>query len=218
LVVLTLVAKTAMDRLSIPPWGNPLGGGQSLEVAGDGSVGQEFTAPLPGLYRIEIALIRAADDDVHRVTIHLKDDLGSARDLSTVALDTQEVQEDIPYGFEFEPIRDSAGQTYYLYVESAGSMPGSAIAVGYSPDSVLEGACAYLNGVPLTGNLQFQTFYSLRTRDRIGLLLARMADGRPFVLGNKGLYLGLAMAYAVVFGVFLWLVVRAVLETPEERT
>jgi hypothetical protein len=173
---------------------------------------------LPGLYRIEIVLARATAHSGNRITIHLKDDPDSAQDLWTTSLDTLEVQDGIPYGFDFEPIRDSKGRTYYFYLESAGSLPGDAVAVYHSPHATLEGASAYLNHQPIAGNLQFRTYYSLRTRDRIVLLLTRMSEGRTHVLGTKGFYLGLSVAYALVLGTFLWLVARAALEAPEERT
>ena len=194
-----------------------MGGHLSPEVAGDTHVGQLFTAPMPGLYRIEIALARSTADGEARVTVHLKSDPASAEDLWAADLDTQDVYDGMLYGFEFAPIRASEGQTYYFYFESDESVPGDAIAVRYSPRAALEGASAYINGQPVAGNLQFHSFYSLRTRDRVDLLLARMVDGRPYMFGTPGFYVGLAVAYAVVLGTFLWLVTRAVLKTPEER-
>lgn len=217
LVALALIVRSSIDRLSVPPWGNPMGDRLSPEVAGDTYVGQLFTAPMPGLYRIEIALARSTAHSNAHITVHLKSEPASAEDLWTANLDTQDVYDGMLYGFEFAPIRGSQGQTYYFYFESDESVPGDAIAVRYSPHAALEGATTYLNGQPAAGNLQFHSFYSLRTRDRVNLLLARMADGRPYMFGTPGFYLGLAVAYALVLGTFLWLVIRAVLRTPEER-
>jgi hypothetical protein len=180
-------------------------------------VGQLFTAPLPGLYRIDIGLVRATSHGARDVTIHLRSAPTSPDDLRSAVLNTQAVEDGGPYGFEFEPIRDSKGQTFYFYLESAGSAPGDAMAARYDPETSLEGASAYLNGKPVSGNLQFNTFYSLRTRDRVDLLLTRMAEGRPYMLGSKGFYVGLAGAYVSVLGTFLWLVAKAVLQSPEER-
>jgi hypothetical protein len=215
-LTLAVIGKTSIDRLLFPPpWGNPRGDGLSAEVAGDTHVGQQFAAPLPGLYRIEIVLARATARNAHPVTFHLKTDPASAQDIWVADLNTSDVQDNRPYGFEFEPIRDSKGKSYYFYLESAASAPGDAIAVHYSPYATLEGASAYLGGQPVAGDLQFHTFYSLRTRDRIDLLLTQMAEGRPYIFGTKGFYVGMAVAYALVLGVFLLLIARVILEEAE---
>jgi hypothetical protein len=80
----------------------------------------------------------------------------------------------------------------------------------------LEGASATLNGQAVDGNLKFRTYYSLRTRDKVDVLLTRMAAGRPYLLGSKGFYAGLAVAYVIVLGIFLWYVAQTILE--DERT
>jgi len=216
MIALVVVAKTSVDHLSVPPWGNPVGESLSAEVAGNTHVGQMFTAPLPGLYRIEIAWVPAPIAKAQCVIFHLKTDPASTQDLWTADVDTRSVQGGMPYGFEFEPMRNSKGQAYYFYLESPGSAPGDAITVRYNPNAVLEGGSAYLDGQPVAGNLQFHTFYSLRTRDKIDLLLTRMTEGRPYLFGTKGFYIGLAVAYVLVLGAFLLQIARAVLEDLEE--
>jgi hypothetical protein len=69
--------------------------------------------------------------------------------------------------------------------------------VSYSPAAGLEGANAYLDGRPLPGSLTFHTYYNLRTRDRLGLFLSRMAEGPPHLTGSKAFYLVLAAAYTL---------------------
>jgi hypothetical protein len=213
MIALTIIAGTSVNSLSAPPWGNLIGGPESVSprVAENTHVGQLFTAQLPGLYRIELTLVPATVTPAHRVTFHLKADPAS-KDLWTAELPTHDLQADKLYGFEFEPIRDSQGQTFYFYLESPESTPADAIAVGYSPNAILEGASAYLNGQPVAGNLQFHTYYSLRTRDKFDLLLSRMAEGRPYMFGTKGFYIGLAVAYVLVLGMFLLQTAKALLK------
>jgi len=210
LVALALVVKTSLDRLTVPPWGNPAGDGPPLQVSGETQVGQQFTAPLPGLYRIEVMLDRPATAGSRPITFHLKTDPAATADLWTAPLNTGEIQQGVPYGFEFPPLRHSKGQSFYFYLESADSESGEGVAVRYSPEAVLEGASACLNGRPLTGELQFRTFYTLRTRDKADLLLSRMAEGRPYLLGAKGFYVALALTYALVLALFLLHTARAI--------
>lgn len=212
MIVLALVAKASVDRLSVHPWGNASGDSRSAEVVGNTRVGQGFTAPYPGLFRIELALDGARVNTPHPVTFHLKTSPSATEDLWSTEFSTSDTLSDPLRSFEFPVMRDSKARTYYFYLESPESPPGDALAVRYGPEAIVDGGSAYLNGQPVTGNLQFLTYYSLRTRDKADLLLARMAEGRPYMLGSKGFYAGLAVIYVLVLGLFLWRVAQAVLQ------
>jgi hypothetical protein len=207
-----LIVYVSIDRLSVAPWGNPIGDTLLAELAGDTRVGQQFTAPFPGLYRIEVTLDRGTSRNEHPVTFHLARDPSGNEELWTANLNTSDVQDGAPYGFEFPPLRDSKGQSYYFYLQSTNSTPEEAVAVRYGPAAFVDGANAYVDSQPVAGNLQFLTYYTLRTRDKVDLLLTRMAEGRPYFLGAKAFDLGLAVTYAVVLGIFLWRTAQAVLE------
>jgi hypothetical protein len=201
-----------MNRLSVPPWGNPSGDDRTEEVAGSAQIGQQFIAPYPGLYRIEVTLDPAAVASDQPITWQLTARPSVPYVLAAGEFNTGDVQEGEPYSLEFLPIRDSEGQTFFFSLASPDSTPGDAVTVHYDPNSSIEGASAYANGQAIQGNLKFSTSYSLRTRDKIGLLLARMAAGRPYLLGTKGFYVGLAVAYVIVLGVFLWQTAQVILE------
>lgn len=212
LAILALIVMSSMDRLSVPPWGNVTGDNRSPEIAGPIEVGQQFTAPYPGLYRIDVTLDPATVQNAHPVSVQLKAEPSAPRAVAVGKFDTRDVQQGVPYSFEFPAVRDSEGRTFSFSLESPQSAPGDAITAHYAPDSVVDGAHAYLNGLPVSGNLKFRTFYTLRTRDKVELLLARMAEGRPYLFGSKGFYVGLTMAYIIVLGIFLWQISQAVLE------
>jgi hypothetical protein len=215
--VLAFVAKTSIDGLSVPQWGNPIGDSLSPEVAGDLLVGQQFTALLPGLYRIDLTFDRATAAPDREVIFHLKSDPTAPSDLWTSRLAAGDLQADGTYAFQFEPLRDSKGQSFYFYVESPTSTPGDSVAVRYGPNALLDNASAYLNGQPVTGDLRFQTFYELRTREKLDLLLSRMAEGRPYLLGTKGFYVGLAVVYGLVLGIFLLQIARSIQQERDEE-
>jgi hypothetical protein len=209
--VLALVVKTSVDRVSAPPWGNQTGGSGVLELQGGTRVGQQFTAPLPGLYRIDVMMDRAATETEQQVTLHLKSDPSAADDLWSSSIHAGDLENGTLYPAEFAPMRDSKGRSYYFYLESVNSGPGSAPVVRYSPDATLENAGAYVNERPVAGDLQFYTHYTLRTRDKVDLLLTRLAAGRPYWLGSKGFYVGLAGVYLLLLLAFLWHAAKAVL-------
>jgi hypothetical protein len=210
LAALILVVKMGLDRLSAPPWGNAAAGDLSPEVAGSTQVGQAWRAPLPGLYRIEVSVQPPPTGTGQPVTFHLRTGLDATSDLWTATIDPVQIAAGAPYAFEFEPVRDSKARTFYFYLESPESGPGEAIQAVYGPASVLDGGSAYVNGQEVGGNLVFQTYYSLRTRDKIDLLLERMAQGRPYALGTKGFYVALAVLYILLLLLLIWQVGRRV--------
>lgn len=57
-VVVAIVVKRSVDRLAVPPWGHSPDEtfSQVVEVAAGALVGQQFVAPMPGLYRIDLVL------------------------------------------------------------------------------------------------------------------------------------------------------------------
>jgi hypothetical protein len=212
LVVLALIVIGAVGQLSVTPWGNISGDDRSAAIAGSTRVGQQFIAPFPGLYRIEVMLDPTTVQNPQPATLRLQGETSGANPLAYGEFQTSDIKEDTPYSIEFPPIQDSAGRAIAFTFESPQSSPGDALTIHYDPDSILEGASATLNGQAVAGNLKFRTYYSLRTRDKLDILLARMAAGRPYMLGSKGFYVGLAVAYALVLGIFLWHVAQTILE------
>jgi len=215
LIVLSASVKAVVDRIQVPPWGNPAQGTEPIELTGGTRVGQQFTAPWPGLYAIEVGLDRNTAAADQEITFHLKESTAEEQDLWTATLRAGEIEEG--YAFEFPLFRDSKGKSFYFYLESADATPGSAVAVYYSRGVVLPESSAYLDDRPLSGSLRFQTFYSLRTREKIDVLFTRMAEGRPYFLGRKGFYVGLAALYAVLLGVFLWRIAEIVVREQEKE-
>jgi hypothetical protein len=215
LVVLALVGKISIDRLSVPAWGNPIGDDRSAPVDGSSRVGQVFTAPFPGLYRIEIMLDTGSSPNPRQGTFHLATGPGAASDLEVATFDTRNLLEGGVLGIEFEPMRNSKEQPYYFFVESGAPTSDDAVTLAYGPQSILDGASAYLNGEPIAGNLEFRTYYSLRTREKLDVLLTRLAEGRPYFLGTKGFYIVLAVVYCAVLSAFLLFVAHRILDEGE---
>lgn len=216
LMGLALIVKGSLDQVSVPPWGNPRGDHLLTTTGAGGQVGQRFTAPLPGLYRIQVGLGDAMAGDIEPIAFHLKKDPADAKELWSADLTEGGTQADQLSDLAFPPLRDSMGQTYYFYLESTNMKAEEEIAVRYNPDARLEGASAYLNGQPVVGDLQFLTYYTLRTRDKANLLLSRMAEGRPYLLGTEGFYIALAAAYVLALGAFLARAAQAILREQKE--
>lgn len=202
LATLGLVTKLSVDRLAVPPWGSNVAEAQVLAVETGTVVGQAFRAPYPGLFRIEIWPESQGRAGSGIVTLRRASPPEAVLQASSFSFD--ELEAGKPYAQEFEPQRDSKGEEYVLSVESSRDGADDAFTLAYSADSDLEGATATLDGDPIAGNLRFQTYYTLRTRDKLDLLLSRLAEGRPYFLGTRGFYVILAIVYALLLAIFLW--------------
>ncbi|MGC9334387.1 MAG: hypothetical protein ACP5JJ_09585 [Anaerolineae bacterium] len=202
LAALGLVVRHAVDRLAVPAWGNTAGEARSSLVDADTAVGQIFEAPYPGLYRVEIWL----EGGTAMGTVTLREEAGSEPGpvLQASSFGPDDLEEGMPYALSFEPLRTSGGREYILSIESSAAGEDGAFTAAYGPNTVLEGATATLNGNPIKGNLRFQTYYTLTNWEKLELLLARMAEGRPYFLGTTGFYAGLALAYTLLLAIFLW--------------
>jgi hypothetical protein len=216
-VLLAVVAKFSLDRLTVPPWGCPAGGEATLVTTEQVRIGQSFVAPLPGLYRIDITPLHVVAGGSHSLTFHLTNSPTGGQDIWSTSIAGDELQAGQPLSLEFSPLRDSEKKPYYFYLEAPGAASGTSVEFTYNPAADLDGASAYVDGQPVPGDLQFQTFYSLRTRDKLSLLLSRMAEGRPYLLGSRGFYIGLGLVYAFVLCVFIFLIARAILKESQNE-
>jgi hypothetical protein len=212
LVVAALVlVGNSVNSVTAPPWGSTTGTERSAEITGDTVVGQRFVASFPGLHRIDVGLDPAQVRGGHHLTFHLKKvDSPSTEDLWTTDLVSDDIRNGESHTFQFPPIRDSARQGYYFYLESDDSSPGDVVTIRYDPASFLVGSTALVDGQPVHGNLQFETFYALRTGDKVEILLSRMTEGRPYLFADRWFHIGLAVVYVVLLVVFLWQTAQAI--------
>jgi len=211
LLVLALATKSVLDHLTVPPWGNPMGEARSVELNAGSQIGQSFVAALPGLSAIEVTLDTTALATPQRLVLRLKEAPGTA---VTLAARTLELAPNVPATtarFELAPMSDAKGRAFYFVLQAPGALPGQGPAAYYSPGATTEGSSAYFNGQPVPGDLQFLTYYRLGAGQKVALLLDRLAQGRTGLLGTKGFYVGLGMAYATFLLLFLWRVAHAVL-------
>ena len=215
LLALGLGMTSVFGRLSVPSWGNPLGEAQSAELNKGSQVGQSFEAPLPGLAGVAVTIRFAASSVERRVALRVIEAPDGPL-LGEQTLDVGPEESVIELRVDMAPVASSQGRTFLFGVESD-APPGQGATVGYSPSSGLMAARAYLNGQPLEGSLQFQTYYTLSTRQKVDLILARLAEGKPRCLGSRGFYIGAGLFYACVLGLFVWQVALAAAAGEKDR-
>jgi hypothetical protein len=201
---------SVLDRQTVQPWGNPIGDALPQEIGEGTTIGQSFIAAMPGLSAIEVTLDTESLTIPQRLTLFLREAPGAASGLAVRTLEVEAGNSATSARFGFSPIPDSEGKGFYFTLEAPDAMPGQGLAAHFSRGASVEGGRAYVNDRPVPGSVRFLTYYSLSTDQRAALLLGRLADGRPGLLGTKGLYLAVGLAYITLLLPFLWLVAHAV--------
>lgn len=191
---------------------HPVGQGQHDTPAGPihGSItmGQTFWSPYPGLYRLDVAMATYARMNTHDVIFHLRESPTVTVDLATIVVNAREIEDNTWHRFEFTPIADAAGRTFYFFLESPTSTPYDAVTVyGLTSDEYKEGQ-AYLNGQPAGGDLMFLAYYQATPLDLVGMIPARLARGKPGWLGEPWFYVALFAAHLVLTTILLMGVCR----------
>jgi len=100
--------------------------------------------------------------------------------------------------FEFPPIVDSAGKTYFFYLASPNSVTGNAISVGGATGDFYNDGVTYLAIGPAQGDLAFRTYYNLSIREKLSLLGQRITENKPSIWGDLNFYLLLLALYGLI--------------------
>ncbi len=206
IVALLLITRSSLERIDFQTEGQLESGARAGEIRGPITIGQTFTAPYNGLYRIDVLMATYARENTKDVIFHLRSDRESESDLFQININGREIEDDRFRSFRFSPIGDSEGKSYYFFFDSPESVPGDAVTVwGTTKDTYAEGQ-AFRNHRPGQGDLTFLTYYKPGFMEKVSILLDRLAQNKPLFWGDKRFYLLLALLYLSLFGLF-WVTV-----------
>lgn len=121
-------------------------------------VGQTFLSLRPNLQAIEVMLALYGANAVSAgstMTLHLRESPNSPRDLVAVALDLQGRKHNDLLRFEFPPLHDSRGRSYYFQLEGT---PGSRVGVWYATFEAYADGQLYIQDTVQEGDLYFKTY------------------------------------------------------------
>jgi hypothetical protein len=188
------------------------------EVKGGRTLGQTFVAPLPGLHRIDVMLFDRGRRNTHDVTFHLQEGVDASTDIFSTTFNASEIKGGGWHTFDFAPLADSAGKTYYFYFASPESTDGDAIAVGGMEGDLYRRGTAYLYATPANADLTFNTYYSeVPWQQKAQRLLERLAENKPFVWGKEYFYVFLVIVYLLLATILAWQVAGLVLDWSDRR-
>ncbi|MDY7076357.1 MAG: glycosyltransferase family 39 protein [Chloroflexota bacterium] len=139
--------------------------GESIDPMGEVTdtitVGQTFVARYPNLSRIEI-LLSTSGTLPSPLTLHLRGGPREGKDLAISTITTQPIQDREHYSFSFPSIADSAGRTFYFFLELPAAPNGCITVWGDKGDVYREGTL-FLDHRPASGDLYFIAYSPLST-------------------------------------------------------
>lgn len=202
-LVLLLITRFSLERISIEPEGQLERDTQAGEIHGSMTIGQTFTAPYDGLYRIDVLMATYGRENTEDVIFHLlRSNRESEGDLVQISINGREIEDNQFHSLTFNPIGDSEGKSYYYYFDSPESVPGDAVTVWGTTKDLYAGGRAFRNHRPGQGDLTFLTYYQPSSVDKVRILLDRLAQNKPLFWGDKRFYILLALLYFSLFGLF----------------
>lgn len=213
---LLLILGFSLDRIEAEPVGQPTAGTPAGEIHGPIAIGQVFTAPYNGLYRVDVLMATYARENTQDVIFHLRSAPEVEVDLIRIVVNARVIEDNAYHSFTFDPIRDSARKSYYFFFESPSSVPGDAVTVwGRLKDAYDEGR-AFRDHLPGAGDLAFLTYYRPSLLDRGSILLERLTDNKPLLWGDKRFYVLLGLLYLALLGLFFTQIAKLSLSEEEE--
>jgi len=205
-ISLALLGLAILERQDLSQTSQPLFN-EMVEFHGPLKVGQSFVASQPGLCRVALLLARKGRTNRSPVVFYMKEGAKATADLATVTINASQL-EDVttmvrrPYvyqSFSFSPIPDSAGKTFYFWVESPQSPTDDPLFVRYQDGDVYPEGTMSIDGSAIGGDLAFRAYYTKGFFGNIALLLERLAEHRPFPWGSKAFYITIFTVYLVLF-------------------
>jgi hypothetical protein len=205
-IFLALLGVAILERQNLSQTSQPLFS-EMVEFHGSLKVGQSFVASRPGLCRVALLLARNGQTNRSPVIFHLRKDTEATVDLATVSIKASHV-EDVttmvrrPYiyqSFSFSPIPDSAGKTFYFWVESPQTSADDPLLVRYHAGDVYPKGAMSVDSSAVEGDLTFKAYYAKGFLGNTALLLERLVEHRPLPWGSKAFYVAVFVAHLTLF-------------------
>lgn len=169
-------------RESVPEVKHGYVAGTPVELEPGMTFGQSFRATNNNLYRVDIYCIFNNGGSGPSVYFHLKEMPTAGRDLIVMELDSCGEETGLVTA-RFPPIADSAGRSYYFYLDAPKAQNSPITLFLAQEDSYLEGS-AHQNGEPVDGDLLFAAYTEdLYTPGRVfNDFLGRASQDKPFFI------------------------------------
>lgn len=173
------------------------------ELLPDTSIGQTFTARLPGVCRVDIRLATYARTGLQGPVIFRlqRDVLANSPTAVILQADAGIVVDNQFHVFAFAALPNAMGETFYFFLEAPEARPGQAITVwGTRQSEAYAGGKAVLRNLPQSGleDLAFRVHYCPSFLFSLQVWLRRLTADRPGLFSKPLVYIALFCVYGVV--------------------
>jgi hypothetical protein len=124
------------------------------------TAGQTFSAHNDGLAGIEVLVTDLGAPRSGPLVLHLRASAGPGIDLRRATIPMETAERDRYLRFDFEPLADSAGQSYYFELSAPEAPSAAALAAWRGDAGTYPSGSLYLDGRPADGQLAFQLVYA----------------------------------------------------------
>jgi 4-amino-4-deoxy-L-arabinose transferase-like glycosyltransferase len=128
------------------------------EITAGKTHGQSFVPRYDDLSRIDVMMATYARENHYPIVFHLRRAPDSPEDLVTLTVDASEISDNAYHTFAFAPIAESAGRTFYFFLESPQSSRGDAFTIWANPEDSYRLGTRYEDHQPVQGDLRFTTY------------------------------------------------------------
>ena len=188
------------------------------EIASGVTVGASFLATEDDLTGIDVRMATNGRLNSGSLIFTLATSLTGAP-LRTLQLPSANIRPDLFHRFAFEPIEDSAGQTYYLTLAAPGVETGNGVSPWTQDCNCEPSSELYINGERQDQReLAMSVVYRAETRGTLWELINRMSQYKPELVKGVGFLLISLVAVGLsllAVGVFTKRVMQTPVDEPE---
>ena len=130
------------------------------EITDKNTIGQTFISRTNNLSVIKVLLASYARQNTAEVTFHLKNHGNKLEDIAKIVVPAFKIEDNAWHSFNFPPLPDSKGKTYYFYLESPNAKKGNASTAWMSSTDKYKSGTFMRNHLPEKGDLTFVTLAS----------------------------------------------------------
>lgn len=153
-------------------------------IFGNVHPGQTLKVVRNGLHQVTVLGATYARPNAGQLIFHLKSAPDAPNDLATAQVEVAKLTDNSNWEFNFLPIEQSGGRSFYFYLEASNTTEDKAVTVYYSPTDQYPDGTRTFNGQPVTGDLVFST-QTEENKDGPPMVLAQDGENRITILENR---------------------------------
>lgn len=178
------------------------------ELVGTAQVCQTFVSEYAQLAQVEVAFSTFERQNNGTLTFVLRTASDVPHDIVQIPQDISVLENFKYHSFSFSPISDSAGKAYAFCLEAPGvDLASSVTPLGIVHDTYSDGQVTFRDmwgEEASVRDLDFRVGYSWSFSQKLLVLSDRLTQHKPFLLGNRGFYAFLLIAYLILLYILLF--------------